>query len=134
MELTNLNKAGSECPQKIGNMCLLNDSVAQLSYRPSYDLLWNSLVAETVREVKQLEENQNPSLPMAMSLWRLTEHLREELCVVRTALNRTLAFVADLKEHEDMVRRQKLERMKRGVEKMQLKKLARETLPEEPAA
>jgi hypothetical protein len=100
----------------------LNDSATQLSFRPSYDILWDQLTSEAMVAFKKAE--QEGQAGVLMPLWRLVQHLREELCVVRKAANHTLNFVTDMKAHEDMVRRQKMEKSRQRAEKQMLKRLA----------
>jgi hypothetical protein len=100
----------------------LNDSATQLAFRPSYDLLWDQLTSEAMVAFKKAEEEGNAGVIMPM--WRLVQHLREELCVVRKAAKHTLNFVTDLKAHEDMVKRQKIEKSRQKAEKQMLKRLS----------
>jgi hypothetical protein len=102
----------------------LNDSATQLAFRPSYDLLWEQLTSEALIAFKKLEQEGNANAIMPM--WRLIQHLREELCVVRKVANQTVNFVTDLKAHEEMVKRQKKERSRQRTEKQMLKQMATE--------
>ena len=102
----------------------LNDSATQLAFRPSYDLLWDQLTSEALIAFKKLEQEGNASVPVIMPLWRLIQHLRDELCVIRKVANQTVNFVTDLKAHEEMIKRQKVERSRHRAEKQMLKKMA----------
>lgn len=106
----------------------LNDSATQLAFRPSYDLLWDQLTSEALTAWKKLEQENNSSVQAILPLWRLIQHLRDELCVVRKAADHTLKFVTDIKAHEDMVKRQKMEKNRARTEKRMLKRFA--TIPE----
>ena len=104
----------------------LNDSAAQLAFRPSYDLLWDQLTSETLIAFKRLEQEGGSPHAVILPLWRLIEHLREELCIVRKASNRTLSYVLEMKAHEEMIKRQKLEKIREKHERQTLKRLAAE--------
>jgi hypothetical protein len=104
----------------------LNDSATQLAFRPSYDLLWDQLTSEALVAVNKLEQEGNASAIAILPLWRLIQHLRDELCVVRKAANQTLNYVTDMKAHDEMVKRQKLEKNRHRAEKQVLKRLAQE--------
>ena len=111
------------CLEKTVAFSELSDSLTQLAYRPSYDLVWDKLTSEIVTSMKEMENDQtNGQLSVAFPLWQLSTHLRDEVCVLRTAVNRTLAFVTDMKAHEEAHKRVKMEKLKAKAERQAMKR------------
>ena len=111
------------CLEKTVAFSELKDSLTQLAYRPSYDLVWDKLTSDVVTSMKELEKDQtNGHLCVVFPLWQLSTHLRDEVCVLRTAVNRTLAFVTDMKAHEEAHKRVKMEKLKAKADRQAMKR------------
>jgi hypothetical protein len=99
----------------------LRESVAELGFRPSYDLLWDQLTAELMGAVAKLQndcpDNETnldftQNLSVIMPMWRLLEHTRDENRVLRRAIYRVLLHVSDVQETQHMAKRKKYESLR----------------------
>jgi hypothetical protein len=94
----------------------LRDSVTELGFRPSYDLLWGQLTSEMMNAVEKMKEEGGDlgeeCVTAIMPVWRLIEHIKEEIQVIRRAVNRVLVEVTNNKEHEHLVKRKRYESLK----------------------
>lgn len=95
----------------------LRESVAELGFRPSYDLLWDQLTSELVGGVKTIRDGTSDPvdkqiLSVVMPMWRLLEHMKEENQVLRRAVYRVLLQTSDVQETQHMNRRKKYESLR----------------------
>ena len=107
----------------------LRESVVELGFRPSYDLLWDQLTTELVSAVKKIQDGNcdlegndaaatqgdTPDkhiLSVVMPVWRLLEHIKEENQVLRRAVYRMLLQVSDVQETQHMTKRKKYESLR----------------------
>lgn len=86
----------------------LRESAFVLNARPTHELIWRQQIADLLSVVKFQQEN-NFDVTTTLSLVRLVEYLKDEMSEVRKASMRVLFEVLDVKEHEEMLRRKKLE-------------------------
>jgi hypothetical protein len=101
----------------------LRESVAELGFRPSYDLLWDQLTAELMSAVTKVQNDGcdgNPELTVSsqqqlslvLPMWRLVEHTRDENRVLRRAIYRVLLHVSDVQETQHLSKRKKYESLR----------------------
>ena len=97
------------CP--VVSLTDLRNSVTELSYRPSYDLLWGQLTSDMVNAFEKVKLDGGPLGEECVSaiypVYRLIEHIKEEVHVVKRAVNNLLSEVSTKKEHEEQVKRKR---------------------------
>jgi hypothetical protein len=110
----------------------LRESAFLLNSRPAYELLWRQQISDLSSVVKFQQEN-NYDVTTTLALLRLVEHLKSEADELCKAASRVLFEVLDAKEHEEMLRRKKLENTRTRAATRAAKRFLDEVAPPVPS-
>src|SRR6266404_7353502 len=98
------------------NLLNIQRANVQLQVRKAYDVYHDQLTNNLIENIEKLQQG-NVDSACINQLSQLIRQHREDMVIVRQALQAVIAEMLDSKEHEEMLKRKKLEQARKRLER-----------------